>query len=173
MIRKAEKQSQCLRSGGTEQRRSEPATKERIAKQLQMPSTIVSAEPGIRSSFVAALSWTDVVYFDGSFICWNAIQFISWRNPARFKASYRRLAAELAMAGNADGSNDQRQSPKIAWSGSEICFTLLTWCQCSSQSMRGLVVLIVALVALSAIVWPNQPHFAPQPTRAMPAVNIP
>jgi hypothetical protein len=30
------------------------------------------------------------------------------------------------MAGNVDGSNDQRQSPKIAWSGSEICFTLLT-----------------------------------------------
>jgi hypothetical protein len=39
--------------------------------------------------------------------------------------------------------------------------------------MRAVALLFLALVALSAIVSPLQHQFVPQPTRPMPAVNIP
>ncbi len=38
--------------------------------------------------------------------------------------------------------------------------------------MRGLAILLVAILVLSAMV-PGQPHFSPQPTGPMPAVNVP
>jgi hypothetical protein len=39
-------------------------------------------------------------------------------------------------------------------------------------SMRGLAILLVAIVVLSAMVQ-GQPHFSPRPTGPMPAVNVP
>jgi len=40
-------------------------------------------------------------------------------------------------------------------------------------SMRGLAILIVALVALSAMASPQPRHFTPRPTGPMPAANVP
>jgi hypothetical protein len=39
--------------------------------------------------------------------------------------------------------------------------------------MRGLAIIIVAVVALSAMAGGHQPHFVPRPTGPMPAVNVP
>jgi len=40
------------------------------------------------------------------------------------------------------------------------------------RDMRGLAILLVTVVVLSAMVR-GQPHFAPLPTGPMPAVNVP
>jgi hypothetical protein len=39
--------------------------------------------------------------------------------------------------------------------------------------MRKLAILIVALVALSAIARPHEHHFVPHATGSMPPVNVP
>ena len=39
--------------------------------------------------------------------------------------------------------------------------------------MRGLAIIIIAVVALSAMARGHQPHFVPRPTGPMPAVNVP
>ena len=39
--------------------------------------------------------------------------------------------------------------------------------------VRGLAIIIVAVVALSAMARGHQPHFVPRPTGPMPAVNVP
>jgi hypothetical protein len=40
-------------------------------------------------------------------------------------------------------------------------------------AMRRLAIIIVAVVALSAMARGHQPQFVPRPTAPMPAVNIP
>jgi hypothetical protein len=39
--------------------------------------------------------------------------------------------------------------------------------------MRGLAIIIVAVVTLSAMARGHQPQFVPRPTGPMPAVNVP
>jgi hypothetical protein len=52
------------------------------------------------------------------------------------------------------------------------CFTFLTRIPPYPYGMRGLAIIIIAFVAISATVR-GHPHFAPQPTGPLPAVNVP
>jgi hypothetical protein len=66
---------------------------------------------------------------------------------------------------------DARDNQPTGWS--ETCFTLLTREFEVKSAHAGLVILIVAMVVLSAMARPHEHDFRLRPTGPMPAVNIP
>ena len=123
MIRKAEKQSQCLRSGGTGQRRKR--TSHEGADRQTTPDAEHDRRPNPELEHLRRRAFVELC----SPLRWlfrlldcHTIRIVA--KPSTFQGFISQARGGTRNSSNVDGSNDQRQSPKIAWSGSEICFTV-------------------------------------------------